>query len=366
MDHTATPRNLSFYVKRIAGLILLLGLSATFFYSAYTKSGTELNTAPLKTARAVVAANKQSNWMLPVAFVQYIFIETPQATSAFDSFQWTFLDLGINSMVTAGVIARLFVGLELLLGLFLLFHIFLRRFTYPAVIAILSIFIVYLLIVILKQGNNGNCGCFGDKLAMKPLTAIWKNMTMIGATVLLMYIYPVKPYKYQEFYCMGLALVAFSAPFLVNFIYTGTNPVAYNKPLELNLLYQYDQKPDVELRKGKHIVAFMSLTCPHCKKAAYLLHMIHQQHPAIPMYMVLDGHENFLKSFFDETHAKDIPHLFFKDHTDDFVKMAGSGVPAIFWVNNGVAEYKSVYAYYQLDPEYMQQWLKAPALPTAK
>jgi hypothetical protein len=261
-------------------------------------------------------------------------------------------------MVAAGIIARLFVGLELMLGLFLLCHIFLRKFTYPAVIAILSIFIVYLLIVILKQGNNGNCGCFGDKLAMKPLTAIWKNVIMIAVTVLLMYLYPVKPYKYQEFYCMGLALVAFSMPFLTNFIYTGTSPEPYNKTIDLGPLYQYTPKPEVELRTGKHIVAFMSLTCPHCKKAAYLLHKIHQQHPQIPMYIVLDGHENFLKPFFDETHADDVPHLFYKGHTEDFIKMAGSGVPAIFWMNNGVAELKSVYAYYQLDPEYMEKWLK--------
>ena len=38
--------------------------------------------------------------------------------------------------------------------------------------------------------------------------------------------------------------------------------------------------------------------------------------------------------------------------------MAGPGVPAIYWVNNGVVEYKSKYAYYQLDPKYMLQWLK--------
>ncbi len=339
MDSPVQGSRALFYVKRIFGLILLLALSATFFYSAYTKSGIE--------------------------FSGFYLVETPKATNAFDSFQWTFIDLGINNMMVSAVMARLMVGLELLLGLFLLFHIFLKKFTYKAVIAILSIFIIYLLIVILKQGNTGNCGCFGDSISMKPLTAIWKNLIMIAATVILMYIYPVKPYRYQEYACMAIGLVGICTPFLVNRMYTGTAPVSYKQPIDLNLLYKYEPAPSIDLRKGKHIIAFMSLTCPHCKKAAYLLQVIHHQHPEIPMYIVLDGPELYEKKFFDETHAENVPHLIYR-HLEEFEAMINSGlkkgdkvgVPAIYWVNNSNIEYKSVYAYYQLDPSYMLDWMR--------
>jgi hypothetical protein len=321
-------RDSVFYLKRIAGALMLLALSATFFYSAYTKSGVEFQGFHLV-----------------------------QNDNSFDSFQWTFLDMGISSLLVAGIVARIFIGLELVLGLFLLFHVFLRQFTYKAVIAILTIFIIYLLVVIARQGNSGNCGCFGDKLAMKPLTAIWKNLIMIGMTVVLWFIYPVRPFRYQEFVGLFLALAAFSTPFLVNNVYTGTLPEPYSKQVDLGLLYKYNPAPPEDLRKGKHIIAFMSLTCPHCKKAAYLLHLIHDQHPDIPIYLVLDGPETYKKAFFDETHAANLPYLYYR-HTEDFIKMAGSGVPSILWFNNGVVEYKSVYAYYQLDPSFMEQWLK--------
>lgn len=319
MDITsAGSRGATFYIKRIFGFIILLALSAVFFYSAYSKIYSD---------------------------------------NAFDNFQWSFLDLGIDSVLISGIIARLMIGFEFLLGLFLLFHIFLRRFTYPAIIAVLSLFIVYLLIVIVKQGNVGNCGCFGDKLAMKPLTAIWKNVAMIAATLLLMLIYPVKPYKYQEYLSLIVAAIAFTTPFLLNNIYTGTEPEPYSKPIDLSLLYKYSPAPSVELRTGKHIIAFMSLTCPHCKKAAYLLQIIHHEHPDFPIFMVLDGSDHFRKQFFDETHSEQVPHLFYQ-HTKEFSELAGPGVPSIYWVNNGVIEYKSVYAYYQLDPKFMEQWLK--------
>ena len=321
MDNTpSVQRKTSFYISRSIGLILLLALSGVFFYSGYSKIYSD---------------------------------------NAFDNFQWTFLDLGISSITIAGIFARIMIGLEFMLGLFLLGHIFLKKFTYPAVIAILTFFIIYLLVVILKQGNSGNCGCFGDKLAMKPLTAIWKNVIMIAVTVLLMFIYPVKPYKFQEYICMVLALAAFSLPFIIQPVYSGTQPEAMSKPLDLDLLYKYTPAPTEDLRKGKHIIAFMSLTCPHCKKAAYLLQIIHHEHPEIPVYMVLAGHVSQQKKFFEETHSEQVPHLFFNE-TDDFIKMAGKSVPSILWVNNGVPEYKSVFAYYQLDPRFMLDWMKKP------
>jgi hypothetical protein len=340
MDETlATRGKTMFYIKRITGLVLLLALAATFIYSAYTKSGVE--------------------------FRGFRLLETSNAQNAFDSFQWTFLDLGIKSLTAAGIIARIMVGLELMLGLFLLFHIYLKSFTYPAIIAVLVVFIIYLLMVIAKQGNAGNCGCFGNQVAMKPLTAIWKNIIMIAVTVVLMFIYPVKPYKYQEYATMGVALVAFCTPFLVNNMYTGSAPVAYTKPLNLDLLYQGTPAPQVDLRKGKHIIAFMSLTCPHCKKAAYLLHIIHREHPEIPIYLVIDGPESFKKEFFEETHAGNVPYLYFR-HDEEFKELAGPEVPSIYWVNNGKIEYRSAYAYYQLDPKYMEMWMKGEAIAPSK
>ncbi len=312
------PKSISFYMKRITGAILLIVLAAVFFYSAWSKIYTD---------------------------------------NAFDSFQWTFLDLGISSVILASFIAHFMIGFEILLGLFLLCHIYLKSFTYKAIIVLLSVFIIYLLVIILKQGNTGNCGCFGDQLAMKPLAAIWKNLAMIAATLVLWKIYPIKPYKYSEIAFIVISGIALTVPFLLRLVYIGTDPEKVEKPIDLAPLYKYAPAPTEDLRTGKHIIAFMSLTCPHCKKAAYLLQIIHHEHPDIPIYMVLAGSDNFIKKFFDETHAEGVPHIYYK-HSDDFMKMAGPSVPSIFWVNNCIVEYKSTYAYYQLDPKFMEQWLK--------
>ncbi len=312
---TQARRKASFYFKRISGSILLLALAAVFFFSAYTKIASQ---------------------------------------AAFDSFQWSFIDIGISSNFLAGILARLMISFEFLLGLFLLLHIYLKQFTYPAVITLLCVFIIYLLMVIANQGDSGNCGCFGNTVTMKPSAAIWKNVAMITATLLLWYIYPIKPYKGQILLAALLSMGAIATPIVMNLPELNQAQVVA-EPIDLNPLYSNNPPPSVELRTGKHIVAFMSLTCPHCRKAAYLLQIIHHQHPDIPIFLVLVGSSNFENDFFKETHAIALPHIHFTD-TKAFAAMAGTGVPAIFWVNNSVIERKA--NYYQLDPKNIIEWLR--------
>lgn len=179
---------------------------------------------------------------------------------------------------------------------------------------------------------------------------------MIGVTVLLMYIYPVNPYKGKEWISVFIGMAALVVPFAIWPLGEDiTQAVSVSEPIDLNPLYQYTTPPNVELRTGKHLVAFMSLTCHHCRKAAFLLEKIHHEYPDIPMFFVLTGPDAFEKDFFKETHAEDVPHIFFRS-TDAFVKMAGSGVPSIYWIDNSVIERKPTY--YQLDPNEMEHWFK--------
>jgi thiol-disulfide isomerase/thioredoxin len=309
-------KSTSFYIKRITGLILLLALATVFSYSAYTKIG---------------------------------------AGEGVDPFAWTFIDMGINSQLWAGVIARVMVGMEMLIAALLVCHIFLRSFTYPFTIAVLVIFTIYLVIQIALHGNTGNCGCFGEELEMTPLNAIWKNLVMIAVTISLYYLYPVKPYKHQDKISIFIGLVAIALPFVLDPINASSTPKPENKQIILHALYEKEQKPRVELRTGKHIVAFMSLTCPHCKKAAKKFAIVHENNPEIPLFFVLAGNPKNLKPFFDETKSEKVPHVLFRD-PENFLKMAGSGVPAIFYINNSVIEYEA--NYFQLDPQFMKEWLR--------
>src|SRR4051812_42921577 len=125
-------------LKIIAGTLISICLGLIFIYSGYTK-------------------------LVPV-------IET---------FEFTFVDIGIANWYTAPVIARLLIGLEFFLGFLLILNYHLKKFTLPFTIALLLFFIIYLCVQIATTGNNGNCGCFGEHIKMTPLEAIVKNIVMI-------------------------------------------------------------------------------------------------------------------------------------------------------------------------------------------
>src|SRR5450432_1249526 len=82
-------------------------------------------------------------------------------TPVIETFEFTFVDVGIANWYTAPVIARLLIGLEFFLGFLLIINYNLRKFVLPFTINLLLFFIIYLLIQIAGNGNTGNCGCFG-------------------------------------------------------------------------------------------------------------------------------------------------------------------------------------------------------------
>ena len=317
-ETVAQPGRTSQIIKRIFGIILLLATAAVFLFSGITK------------------------------------------LIDFARFTWNIMDAGVSSMVFASILGRLFIGFELLLGFFLLAHLFLRSFTYPAVIALLGVFTIYLIVLIARQGDGGNCGCFGDQLEMKPSMAIVKNIVMIITTFILMKIYPIRPYKNSEWMAGLIGMACLVVPFVVLPLSGDTKPDVVSRHIDLTPLYHSEKPennpPTIDLKQGKHIVAFMSLTCPHCKKAAFLLQVIYRQHPQLPIFFVLNGHPDLEADFFKETHSEHVPYILFRGG-DEFMSMAGTSVPAIYYINNSVVEREA--NYYELDPQYMEDWLKA-------
>lgn len=301
------------FLKKILGLILLLIIAAVFLFSGISK------------------------------------------LFAFEQLLWNIMDVGITNMLVAGIIARLLIAAELVIGCFLLLHLYLRKITYPAVIGFLMFFTIYLLFLINTQGNSGNCGCFGDAYKMTPLEGVLKNVLLLGLTAIAWHLYPSKPNKNGIFFALFAVILGIMTPFVAIPLNSQNDPEVTEESINLAAIYQQPNPPKIDLTKGKHIVAFMSLSCPHCKKAAFLFHIIHKQHPEIPILMVLAGSDQYEKEFFEETKAAAVPHVRFKD-MDAFMQYAHEGVPAIFYINNSIIERKA--NYFQLDPAYMQKWLQ--------
>jgi len=279
--------------------------------------------------------------------------------AAFEHFTWSLMDAGIKDLSVAALFARLIIGFELLLGVFLLTRQYLRRFSFPAAIGLLLAFTAYLLFQIIRYGNTGDCGCFGEWLPMSPMQGILKNLLAIGILALLIKKFPDTRLNLPEWVVTLAGLACFVVPFIMVPPGESRTPETVKQPIDLSPLYETSESrgnipPEIDLRQGKHIVAFLSLSCGHCRKAAFEFQVIYRQHPEYPLYMVLNGNPDHRQRFFEETRSAQVPHSFFTG-AHEFLSMAGPAVPAIYWINNGVIERKS--NYYQLDPRTIEQWL---------
>lgn len=279
-----------------------------------------------------------------------------------EPFEYTFVDLGIINWTLAPFAARFMIGLEFFIGIMLFFNLYLKKFTIKLTVATLVVFTIYLLVMMLREGNNGNCGCFGSAIAMTPLQAVIKNVIMLAVCFVI--------YKFHEGFAFGklsywisvlFLLTSLIMPHVLNYVDLNYSEAYLTKPenkftLELDTLYNNatENSPPKTLSQGKHVLAFMSLSCVHCRVAAKKIRIMHEKNPDISFYFILNGEKVKLQQFYADTKTEDIPYCMLKARP--FIYMAGLNLPTIYLVNNSEVEHWVNYM--QLDQAEVEKWLR--------
>lgn len=281
-----------------------------------------------------------------------------------EPFEYTFVDLGIGGWKLVPFIARFMIGLEFFIGLLLIFGLYIKRFTIKLTISSLVLFSIYLLFIIVKTGNNGNCGCFGTAIVMSPLQALIKNAVLLVLSFIIYKYYDgIEYYKYGKKLLITTFITAFAMPHILNYVDLDYSSSYSSKKedhfkLELDSVYKNAKlhNPPKTLSQGKHIIAFMSLTCSHCRTAAKKLRLIKQQNPSISIYLILNGNYDKIEPFFEDTKARNIDYCILNGSS--FINLAGFHLPSIYLVNNSIVE--NWIDYPHLDKEEIEKWLAKP------
>ncbi len=280
--------------------------------------------------------------------------------SPIEPFEYTFVDMGVSSWRLSPYIARLFISLEFFIGILFVLNLKTKT-TCKVSVVVLVFFSLYLIGLIFLTGNKGNCGCFGNYFSMTPLQALLKNAGMLIITGIIYKYHKGLSFTKDNYLFFTLAVVSLGTPHILNYVdlnysqaYLTVREDYYK--LELDTLYKYakvkNSSPKI-LEKGKHIVAFMSATCPHCRIAAKKMKIMQEKNPSLPLYLVLNGDENDLKVFFEDTKATNISYCNLNGR--GFVYLAGTEMPYIILLNNGTVE-NSV-NYVNLDQEEIEKWI---------
>ena len=312
-------------ILRILYIFIAFAVGATFIYSAYTK-------------------------VLPIQGFEYTIVE-------FTHMPW----------LLAALLARTLVGLEAALGLLIIVHFFGNgKWVLKTALALLIVFSTYLIYLWAKAGNNVNCGCFGDKIWMSPSASLIKNAVLMLLILVLIRFHKGFSFKWS-WLVDAILFVAVIAIAFILYPIPGKEPdwlLKDHYKMDLTALYEpaAQNPPTEDLSKGKHIIAYFSLGCPHCRMAARKMHVMKENNPSLPFYMILTGSDVNFKPFFKETHATNIPYTriaeepFKRAVTKEVNGMYQISVPQLDWVQDGWVEAETNYI--TLDQGEVEKWLK--------
>jgi len=274
---------------------------------------------------------------------------------SFERFQYSFVEILPFSWNMASILALLVIGIEITIGIFLILNIYGKnKLVLRSGIVMILIFSIYLAYLWIKEGNNVNCGCFGDEIWMSPSSSLIKNALLLISLGILSVFHKGwhTSITYKIFsLCTPIIIILTFVSFLVSGL-AYPNKQKVNKPIDYSSITNVTTILN-ELHTGKHIIAFVSATCPHCRIAAYKMHLMKKSDPTLPFYFVITGYGD-LSPFWLDTKAWDIP--FIRIEPKAFLKITGGKFPVIDWVKDDTIQFTTDYV--ALNQNEIEKWLK--------
>ncbi len=256
-------------------------------------------------------------------------------------FELNFVYQGISGWELAPYLSRALIILELFLGLALLFTNLLKQVILPATFGLVLIFTIYLVYTLAKEGNEGNCGCFGTVLPMTPLESILKNIVLLAMTVFIYLKSEKRAWKYKWLLPSLFALSSTSIVLLFPiYDYSYTSPTLTGEVADIASLTGFSNKQNVNLAEGKKLVAVFNMACSHCVEVALKISAANSRIKLPETYYILLGDSSEVKEFYKLTNSS-APYKLMR--SADFIHQFKTGWPRVTLLNNGVVKYDNNY-----------------------
>ncbi len=243
-------------------------------------------------------------------------------------FEITLIDQGLFAeRSSAAVAARLLIGVELAIGLLYLQPMYLKRLISPVTMVLLIAFTGHLA-YLAAIGDNRNCGCFGELIAMSPLESIVKNILLLAIVVFVHRRLETVQGTWRI--PAGLAAVALIGVW-------AWAPVKSIGDFPFSRYTQFEPVGRVDLSDGEKLLCVFNLDCEHCQEAARELASLQRDGTPLPEVYVLFFSEDAVTpdSFFTVTNSR-FPYRMIE--LAEFLDFIGNAPPRIYWLKEGSIE----------------------------
>jgi len=158
-----------------------------------------------------------------------------------------------------------------------------------------------------------------------------------------------------------LLISSLSIPFILNYpaswaVYGESAVEEVQRPLQLERLdtivtpKEFGTLPK-NLNEGKQLIAFVTLTCPYCKRAAYKLHVLKKKYPLAPITIITSGDIADWDLFARRTKIENVPHALMNHGV--FAELSEGSVPKIYLIDEGTAIEKV--QYWAIDQSFLEK-----------
>lgn len=191
------------------------------------------------------------------------------------NFELYIFSLDLFSFDVCSIIARLLISSEIIIGIWLIIHIYNRLANYVTA-GILGVFSLFLIWRILLHDET-SCHCLGDLVDMKPGLSLLKNIILAGLLALAWKsTYNIPHKNLNRLYALYATIILFLLPFCIvpPDIYFRFSMAEENTVAERNLLEEVSDS----LLLGKSMVCLYSTECQYCKHCSKKVSEIVQRH----------------------------------------------------------------------------------------
>ncbi len=279
--------------------------------------------------------NNTINWILRCLVSGLFILSAILKLYPIEAFEKQLVDLGFVNWCIAPIFARSIIAFELFLGLAFLQNHFFKKFIIAITAGMLLVFIMHLSWQINLYGNEGNCGCMGQKLPMTPLQAIIKNIITLIIIAIIYFKTPSKkdskhrypfiimaaaagyvfmsypshcccdtnavanPFQYEETNDSTTTEIDTTKPKTETIIETkkGDSTVIKPEPKLKRVMSDFTKYIDfngkkVNLNDGKKIICVFNTDCDHCMGIAKKITAIANKTKLPPIYILFWSENN--------------------------------------------------------------------------
>lgn len=265
------------------------------------------------------------------------------------------------SLNFALVAARLMISAELLIGLLLIFGLYVNLI-WKLTLALLGVFLLFPLLQWIK-GSDDFYYCIAD-FKVTPVIAVIKNLALM---IVLPFSSTGKswvPVKWQR----ATTALLFVTGLLVPFIVSPPDSWLMEKNLAKDEMFNYPAtamtkmgtdslaKMTNEIYAGKKAVCFMSATCEYCRKSSRKMSIMAKKFGFYDnvTYVFPIQSMPVRRKFFKETHTPEFRHTHIPMR--DLLKITGGEIPRIYLLDNGVI--KGKYGYRDLPEKEVAEFFR--------